>query len=468
MRKLVVWSLLVWPVLTFAQFEPLTYGNKDLPMAVFSSAQQDFEGEAYLITPVFPHLQMQFHLSGPTLYDLFGADDRSFNEKWQEAVADMKAGQGFMMESKVQAVGLSFRRDQKVFRAGMYTEFQGWYFHPVSFYRFLFYGNNSDDFLLKVNDLNFNFEAFHTLYAGMSIPAANDARWGFNFKLYNSAGAFSSTGNKGRIYQKPGTNNYYRHIFEHIRFNVNSSGLSQLVFEDKLGQPSMDSTQIVHDLLDRFQGTNNWGIGLDIAYQKDWSDEVTWAVGLEDFGIIRYTDDNLSLQVEGNFSYEGVYMQFPEQPLEYWGEVKDNFNRYMPSEIHTRAFYRWRPFKLYSSVERRFKGKPGTIACYHPGRDERSRQACPDSYVGAVAFYQNLMGRFYAGLGLYGQYYWAPGSYVRVSMASDTFNAFRLGVGAGWHLGPFNMYVMADNLFGFLDVTNSHGQFVAFGTYWAL
>ncbi|NPA46223.1 MAG: hypothetical protein GXO24_03315 [Chlorobi bacterium] len=462
------WMTIVWAMGSRAQFEPLLYRNYGNPLAVFSSASMPMEGEAYWVTPFVPQGQIQFGLSGPTLWDLFGADGRDFNLKWREALKQMNSRQGVISEAKLQALALGIRKDDKVFRAGIYTQWQSWYFHPVSLYEFLVYGNNRDNFVLDLSDINFNFEALHVIYFGMSRSLPGGGRWGYQLKIYNSAGSFSSTGNQGKIYQKPGRNNYYRHMFDHIDLKITSSGLSHLVFEDKLGQEGMDSATVVRDFMRRFEGTNNWGAGLDVGFEKVWKGRYTWAAGVEDFGIIRYADDNLSFRMRGNYSYEGVYIRFPKDPQEYWGDVKEEFNKYLPSEIHTRVFYRWRPFKVYTSLERRFKGKPGTIACYHPGREGRAQQACPDSYVGAVAFYQNLMGRLYAGLGVYGQYFWAPGSYLRVSLASDTFNVFRVGLGGGWRLGPLNMYVWADNLAGLADISRSHGQYLALGAYWNL
>jgi hypothetical protein len=462
------WVVSFWAWGLKAQFEPLVYQNTGNPMSIFSSPSHILGERNFIVLPVVAQTQLQFSISGPTFWELFGQDGRDFNQKWQEALRSMTSQQGLITEAKIQPLALGFSKGGKIFRFGFYTQWQSWFFHPVSLYKFIFYGNKRDDFIIDLKDINFNFEGLNVLYFGMSALLPDGARWGYNLKIYNSAGSFSSTGNHGKIYQIPGHHNFYRHMFDHIDFSITSSGLSYLVFQDKLGQPSMDSTIVVHDIFQRFKGTGNWGVGIDIGYEKHLSASNIWSISVEDFGIVRYVDNTLSFKVKGNYSYEGVKLEFGNHTSDYWGEIKKELDTYLPSELHTRIFYRWRPFKVYTSWQHIFKGRPASIACYHPGQEGRWSPGCPDSYVGAVAFYQNLMGRLYAGLGVYGQYFWAPGSYLRVSLASDTFNVFRVGLGGGWRLGPLNMYVWADNLAGLADISRSHGQYLALGAYWNL
>ncbi len=468
------WIIMVWLAGYFmplrAQFEPLMYDLHDNPSSVFSYPSRKAGGRFYVLTPLIPHIQLQYKLSGPTPYDLLAADGRDFNLKWQETLNAITRNQGLLWETKFHLLAFGINKEDKTYRGGFYAQGQTWVFHAPSLYRFALYGNSDASSRIDLSELHFNAEFVYTLYFGMSMPLGDgDSRWGFNVKLYNSAGTVSSTSNKGEIYYVPGQNNYYTHVFDNIDLEIRSSGLRKLMFEDNMGNKNVDSAAVVHDFMRRFGGTGNWGLGLDIGLEKPLSDAWTWSVNVEDLGIIRYADDNFSLRAHGHYRYEGVQVQFPDQPVDYWREIRDDFKQKIPTDTLTGVFYQWRPFKVYTSFRYTFgtAGGYNEYDCYYPWKSYAGEDEKPHSYMGWIGFYQNLAGRPYWGTGLYVHWIWARGFYTRLTLTTDSYTPFNAGLGLGGHIGPWHIYLMADNLTGYLNAAASHGQYVALGTYWS-
>ena len=452
-----------------AQFDLLTYDFRRHPAAVFSDPASG-QARFWLVTPLIPQTQFQVKLSGPTAYDLFAADGRDFNDKWRQALENIRPSQGLLLENKNLWLAAGWRKDEQAFRLGLYTQFHVWAFHPVSFYRLALYGNlDRPGEKVYFRELNFNTELVHVLFAGWAKNWPSGWKTGINFKIYNSAGNISSYGNSGTFYYEPsGQNNYYTHVVDRINLQVHSSGLGRLILEDKAGQSSVNEAAVRRDIIDRLNGTNNWGLGVDLGFRKPLDARWEAALSIEDLGFIRYADDNYSLYSHGSYRYEGINVIFPENPVDYWGQVRDDFKEKVPTDTLRAVFFKMRPFKLYTSLRYTFPGrKINDYACYRPGRGDYDAPGKPHSYAGIVLFYQNLQGKPYWGAGAYLQWVTARWLQFRLTYGSDAYIKHNIGLGVQWHIGPWHAYLMADNLLGYTNLAASHGQYIGLGTYWA-
>ena len=450
-----------------AQFDLLTYDFNRHPAAVFSDPATD-EPRFWLVTPLVPQIQLQIKYSGPTAFDLFAADGRNFNDKWQQALSKTRSNQGLLLENKNLWLAAGWRKDEQSFRFGIYTQFHLWAFHPVSFYRLVLYGNqNRAGEKVYFNELNFNTELVHVLFAGWTKHWPSGWKTGVNLKIYNSAGNISTYGNHGAYYyEQPGQNNYYTHVVDNLNLQVHSSGLGRLILEDKAGQSSVNEAAVRQDIINRLTGTNNWGMGLDVGVRKSLNARWEAALSIEDFGFIRYADDNYSLYSHGSYRYEGIGVVFPDNPVDYWGRVRDDFRKNVPTDTLRAVYFKMRPFKLYTSLRYTFPGrKINDYACYRPWKnyDEATK---PHSYAGWVLFYQNLQGKPYLGAGAYLQWVAARWLQFRLSYALDSYINHNIGLAVQWRIGPWHAYLMADNLLGYTRLSASHGQYIGLGTYW--
>ena len=467
MKKNFLLSLLFgFSLVLKAQFEPLTYDRENNPGAFKISPQIALSKSFYIGFPALSNFQIELQNSGFTAYDLLGTDNGNFNDKWQSVLENLRPGNGFFFHAGTEWLQGALKNfDGTVYRFGFRTDFQAWFFHPVSFYRFVAYGNQNPENVIDISELNFNAEAYHTLYFGFSKQTGDFFKYGINFNLYNGAGNFSSYGNHGKIYYTQGQNNYYTHRFDDLNMLMHSSGISNLIEKDKIGTKDVNENQVRRDLIGKFLGTGNWGLGLDAGFDKSLNDRWRWTGAISDLGFIYYRSDAFSVRAHGSYAYEGVHVIFPDTPKDYWREIREDFRKSVPFDTTRNGYIKWRPFKIYTALKFNYGNRltdrdmarcPGEI-----------RQPKSDSSFGFLGFYQNLQGKPYIGGGIVWTTYPFRQLNLRLAFTSDNYLKTNLSVSIQWHILGWYWYINAGNLLGYTDLAYSNGQTLQFGTFFA-
>ncbi len=469
MKKLAPVFILLIVKTAHAQFNPLFYDWTSHPSASFYAPQTSIHQKFYIGIPALSHFQIGLQNSGFTAYDLFGTDNGDFNTKWQNVLHDLKPSNGFMFHTGEQLLDFGWKNNfsQTFFHGGLRFDLEVFAFHPVSFYRFALYGNPGGEGVLDLRDINFNAEAFYTLYFGFNRFSPSGLRYGMNFKIYNGAGNISSAYNRGKIYSVEGENNYYTHVLENIRFQVRSSGVSSLVEKDKIGTPQVNEEQVQADLISRLFGTSNWGIGYDFGLEKTINSRLSYTFSVLDLGFIYYRSDVYRIKSEGSYRYEGVHVEYPDTPVDYWEQIRTDFKQSVKTDTTRRGYIQWRPLKIYVSAKWTFTPdlEKQMAACRDISAPVRaSKLPATLSFVG---FYQNLQGRPYLGAGVVWE--WHPFTWLdtRIAYTFDNYVQNNLSLVLQWRIGPWYWFVTAGNVIGWTNLARSNGQNLQLGTYFA-
>ncbi len=452
-----------------AQFNPLLYDWTSHPSSALYAPQTYTHHRFYLGIPALSHFQISFQNNGFTAYDLFGANNENFNKKWQNVLYNLKSSHGFLLHIGEQILDFGWKNDfsATTYHAGLRFDAEAFGFHPVSFYRFALYGNPGGQGVLELNDINFNAEAFYTLYFGFSRSNNPSFHYGMNFKIYNSAGNISSAYNNGKIYSIEGQNNYYTHVFENIRFDMRSSGVSMLVEKDKIGTKKVNKNQVQADLISRFLGTSDFGAGMDFGFEKIFNARLSYTFSILDLGFIYYNSDVFRIHSEGSYRYEGVHVEYPDTPKDYWEEIRTDFKQSVKTDTTRNGYIHLRPTRIYTSMKWTFipDKEHETTACRDISAPE-SKPKLPPS-LSFVGFYQNLQGHAYLGTGIVWE--WHPTAWLdtRLSYTFDNYIQNNISVAIQWRIGHWYWFLTAENIMGLTDLGRSNGQRIQIGTYLA-
>jgi hypothetical protein len=349
------------------------------------------------------------------------------------------------------------------------TETEFWFYHPVSMYNVAAYGFHSGSLPVDLKEINFNAEHFNRFSYGFTKKVNDYFTYGFNFHFYNATANISSSGNQGKIYTVK-TGDYYTTYFENINLKIRTGGLRSFIEQDSIGYPSVDPVSAKQRLIRKLIWGNNPGLGFDFGMQKKINQNWTFTFNISDLGFILYVSDVYVYKAAGSFDYEGINVEFPSTPIDYWKNVKKELGSNIPETYHKNAYIKLRSFKTYISFKRHY-GSPlrkieKRLPCYDETKDLFSGTRLP--YFGIMGFAQNLQGKPYLGTAVYWQLYPTSWFDLRLTYGFDTFIPNNLGIAAKFRIWKWNWFLSADNLLSLKDISKSHGYEIRFGTYFII
>lgn len=463
-RKIFI-SFFIWIfwVEAYAQFKPLVYDNINLPSAIAVQPQWQGEGNFFGI-PWVADQQWMIRFSGFTPYDLLADNGVNFNQKWQNVLNSLSVQNGAFGHSYQQLFYYTTRFNEVRWSGGISHQTKAYAFYPVSFLKFALYGNKNYTGPVNANEINFSLTSYYTFWLGMNKPVNAKTRIGWNLKIYNAQLHASSQYNRGKVYTVPGQKNYYQHRFENIKVRFVSAGFKRLPssFEGKETPGAL-----IKQAFKTYYGiTGNWGLGFDWGMQRKINEKWQLDFSVSDVGFIMYADDVVKASAKGNYTYEGVEIVFPENPVDYWEEIKQDLKEKMPYQYSTRGvFFKMNEFQIYSSFKYFYSQskKKKYYSCWNP---LTSTYESREPYAGMIFFYQYLHPKPYWGTAVYGQFYPTRWLTLRTSYSFDRFTGNNLGLWTQISLGRFRLYLILDNLISLNNLAFSQGHQLGWGMYW--
>ncbi len=446
-----------------AQFRPLLYANRGMVPSEYITPQWYHAGN-YMGIPFSGDNQIMLNYNGLVPADLFLSDGVDFNVKWMRALDRLSSRQGAFFHSFQQMFYFSRERFPLHWKGGINHQTRAYAFYPVSLGKFALYGNKNFTDPVDLSEINYSLTSFYTFWIGFTKKLSSDTRFGMHFKLYNAQLHASSQYNGGKIYSEKGENNYYRHRLEDVKISVYSSG-----FERLPGQYKNVSTigQFIGRGLKTYYGiTSNWGLGIDLGYTQKFNNRWQWDISLLDAGFILYTDDILKAYARGSYAYEGVDVVFPENPIDYWEEIKKDFNAHVKNYYTDKGvFLKTNEFQVYSALTYYYASseKKKYYSCWNPLRDE---DEVPAPSVGLITYYQYLHPKPYWGTAFFWQFHLFPWWRMRAAYSFDSYVNNNLGIWSQWRLGQrVYLFMTMDNLLALKDLSTDQGHRLGFGLY---
>jgi len=447
--KNIFFSILIFLFFTYhieAQFNAVSYDFAGSASVLQTNPGSDFKYKKLFGIPLLSNMQLFTGSSGFTLYDLF-APEGSFTDKVYATVADLDNTDYILTNYRQDLFSIGWTDDLQRFKyLGMYWEFDQIIYTPKDLLQLGLDGNAPHIFeTYQAKYIAGKAEFIQTMYYGIYKKPTPVLSVGYRFKLYSGIANAQTVGNEGTFYTTEGENNFYIHYLNNLDVNFQSSGYNE--DEDTAGY-----------YISKFLFSGNYGPGFDFGLTYQYSDKMSISASLLDLGFVYYTKDINNYHVVGDYTYEGVDIQFPNTYYDYWKELKDSFNENVYGEENSDNYISFRPTTLYTSLKY--------------GMGDLTHQDCENfmnpkneytSFVGLTGFAQLRPVKVHLGISAFYEQKWSKRFYTKLNLTADNFSYTALGGGVVWNIGNLQLMITADNLLGLSDLAKSKKQSFQFG-----
>ncbi|GAB1856368.1 hypothetical protein MHTCC0001_12030 [Flavobacteriaceae bacterium MHTCC 0001] len=460
--KLVTFLVLIAITLGFSQNKQVLYGFSEIPQSLLLNPGGKVNNRGYFGIPLLSHIHVNAGSSGISVYDLFADDGRNFNLKLRQAVDGLKPTDFFTATQQLEvfsggfAFGKTFEQNEYL-SFGLYQELDMIMYFPKDFAELALEGNALNiGRPFRLNQISFNADVTSVFHVGYNKKVSPRFTYGVRGKIYSSIANINSTRNKGRFVTIQGENNIYQHIFD-LNLEVRTSGIASLVNDD-----NSDASNDIKTLRQRMLFGGNLGLGLDVGFTYQMTDQWSFDASLLDLGFVRHSKDIENYEFKDNFVFEGVDPIFPaasgnETADDYWTQIEEDFDELFTADTTNTKYTTWRPVKLNASLNYTF-GKQTIEDC-----DCRFDEG---DYLNAIGAQLYAIARPKAPQLALTAYYYRKlfkGLRAKATYTIDSYSFNNIGLGISAHFGGFNMYIMADNFFEYQNIYDAQSVSLQLG-----
>lgn len=447
---------------SFSQNKQVLYGFNEIPQSLMLNPGAQISNDWYVGMPLLSQLHVNVGMSGISVYDVFAEDGRDFNSKLRDAIYNMDSNDHFAVNQQLEiisggfAFGNSYEKDQYL-SFGLYQETDVMVYFPKDYAILAYEGNQSNiNRIFDLSHLNASAEIVSVFHVGYNKKLHNKLTVGARGKIYSSLINFNSTKNTGTFVTTPGENNYYKHTFN-LDLELRTSGAGSLLNDD-----NSDFSEDLNQLRSRVLFGGNLGLGIDIGFTYQPTEQWTVSASLQDIGFISHSKDVENYKLDGTYEFEGINPIFEESEQgqtaeEYWDEIADEFEDLFTLDTTNTKYSTWRPLKLNAALTYSF-GEKVSKECNCLQGDSGYLNA-----VGAHLFAINRPKQ--PQLALTAFYYRQLFDQIRLkaTYTVDSYSFTNVGLGMSAHLGGINFYLMADNLLEFQNLAKAQSVSLQLG-----
>ncbi len=440
----------------YSQNKPLLYGVDDLPQSLLLNPGANYNYNGFVGIPLFSGLSVSGGSSGVSAWDIFRPGN-DINTQLDGVIRDLDNKDVFTVNQQLEifSVGWLGSNKEVFYSAGMYQETDFVFYFPKNFVS-LAYDGNADfiDRSFEFSDISLAAELLSVYHFGVNKKVSKKLRLGARAKLYMSAANINSTNNQGffRTRSTPEGPNFFTHEVVRGNVGVSSSGLAGIIDNDE-GVSSIVSNLLV---------SPNRGLGLDIGGSYDISNQLSLSASFIDVGFISHRDNLKTFRAFGSHALDGIELEFPDiqegqETIDYWNQlvtgVLDDFSAGDVDDLDVileQEYTTWRPFKFNAAINYAFgSGFKGECNCRNQSRIQ---------YDSQLGFHINTIKRprsILAAATLYYDKDWWPFFKTKISYTVDAFSRKNVGLLVSTKIKNFNLYLAADNLLDYNDVTKA-------------
>lgn len=426
-----------------SQNKQVLYGFDAIPQTLLLNPGANTNYKYHMGVPVLSGLSFNAGVTGITAADLFRNNNVDFTTKLLSAIDNLTENDYIHINAQIEILNGGYKLNKKDYLSvGFYTELDAFLNIPKDLLVFLKDGNSAylnNSFLLSQGSLK--VETVGVLHAGLSRKVNDKLTVGARVKIYSGIFNATSTNNEGTFTTNLNESNQYIHSLNNINTSIHSSG-----FYDE-----NDKRIKISDLTGRALLSSNIGLGIDVGFTYKLDKQTEISASLLDIGFINYSEDILSSEIVGAYTFSGVNFQFDGTNNDYFKNLNEDFKAKVPSEENRKSYTVMRPLKFNSSYK------------YSWGRS-RNEKDCSD--MSFKDFYNNSLGaQLFSVFRPSGLKLALTGFYERklssnfntkITYTIDDFSSSNVGIGISTRIGKVNVYGMLDNLFKITDIADAN------------
>lgn len=452
MRKVYLSLLLLMSISCLSQNKQILYNFTTVPQSLLTNPGSDFKYKYYFGVPLLSGISLNAGSTGFSAYDLFADNGVDFNAKLRDLLSSTSRKDKVTLNEQIELFNGGFKvgdwQNHAYVSFGMYQEFDFLSYMPKDLGILALDGNR--DHLGKVfnlGDLNVKTEMLSVLHFGYHKNIRENLIAGARLKVYSSIFNATSTDNSGYIYTVPGTTTAYEQVI-YSNSQLNTSGISPYIDEDS-------DVDAASDIQKKTFLGGNLGLGFDLGFTYYPKINIQITASVLDIGFIKHSKEVESFTYKGLYKYEGINPNFNgnDAPRDVYREFKDA----IPFDTIYTTYTTWRPAKLNASYQYSFDdSRAGDCNCVND-------EAAYRNAVGAQLFVMTAPRAPIMALTGYYRRNVLSNLQLKATYTLDSYSYTNIGLGLSTTLGKFNMYVMADNLLEYRDVSKANSLSFQFG-----
>ncbi len=441
-----------------SQNKELLYDFAEIPQSLMVNPGVQTDFQWYSGIPALSHISFQAGSSGISVSDLFADDGLDFNDKVRDrAIFGMTPRDDLSGSFQIELINIGFRGKDpnKFYSMGIYTEGDaiGYWFRD---YAILAFEGNADRLNQEfdLGHLNTRGELLNVFHFGINQRLDRNLTVGARAKIYSGIFDFNSTRNKGFFVTTEGQNNLLASTVN-ADLQLRTSGIEELRMAE-------DEGDVVSTVLKRGFFGGNMGLGIDLGFSYNLTEQTVVTGSLLDLGFIYHSNDVKNYSLEGSATVEGIEIILPDAlsdpDQDFWQNLVDEVEDFVPFEEDTKSYINFRPTKLYASIRHDFGEQiPSRIDCdCGPDIVKNSFRAKYANSYGAQLYMINRPKGPQAALSAFYLRRFGNIMALKTTYTVDKYSYSNIGLGLNLQAGPINFYVMADNLLAYRDISSSH------------
>jgi hypothetical protein len=453
MRKAYISLLLLISFSCLSQNKQILYNFTTVPQSLLTNPGSDFKYKYYFGVPLLSGVSLNVGSTGFSAYDLFANNGVDFNIKLRDVVASTSRKDKLTLNEQIELFNGGFKvgdwQNHGYVSFGMYQEFDFISYMPKDLAILALEGNR--DYLDKrfdLGDLNLKAEMLSVLHFGYQKDIKENLIVGLRAKIYSSIFNATSTSNSGYIYTIPGTTTAYEQVI-YSNLQLNTSGVSGYLDENS-------DVDAASDIKKKTFLGGNLGLGFDLGFTYYPKKNIQITASILDIGFIRHAKEVETFTFKGLYKYEGINPSFNDSndPV----NIAQEFNDAIPLDTIYSKYTTWRPAKLNASYQYSFDDSRGGADCSCINNDADYKNA-----VGAQLFVMTTPRAPIMALTGYYRRNVFSNLQLKATYTVDSYSYTNIGLGLSTNLGKFNMYVLADNLLEYRDISKANSLSFQFG-----
>lgn len=454
MRKIYLIALLFFCILSFSQNKQLLYNFTAVPQSLMTNPGADVTYKYYFGVPMLSGVSLQVGSSGFSAYDLFANNGIDFNTKLRDVVYNASRNDIVTVNEQIEIFSAGFKlgdwmENKGYVSFGLYQEFDFISYIPKDIAILALDGNRA--YLgrpFNLGDLSLKAEMVSVFHVGYHKSVSDKLILGARAKIYSSPFNVTSTKNSGYILTTTGTTTFYDQVI-YSDMQLNTSGISKYIAEGYDGDAAADFRKKA-----LFGGDVGLGFDLGFTYYPAKNKQLT--ASLVDVGFVSHSKDVESFTYKGVYQYEGINPNFAGNNVPK--NVYEEFKNAIPLDTLYNKYTTWRPIKFNTSYQYSFNEDRGGEDCSCSVADSSYK-----SVVGAQLFIMTAPRAPLMALTGYVRHRLVKGLDLKATYTLDSYSYKNIGLGMAVNAGTFNMYVLADNLLEYRDLSKAKSLSFQFG-----
>lgn len=448
MRKVVfLFCLFIANNLT-AQNKQLLYNFTDIPQSLMTNPAADVKYKWYAGVPFLSGISMNVGSSGFSAYDLFANDGVDFTTKLRTVLSKTTSNDVMSLNQQLEffngGIRIGAEDNRSYLSFGLYQEFNFLSYVPKDIATLAIDGNkNYLDKRFNLADLSIKADLSSVFHVGFHKKIQDDLIIGARAKIYSSIFNASSISNTGYIYTTTSSDDYYEQIV-YSNLQLNTSGLAQYNDANIISNVGTDIKKGI--LLG-----GNLGVGVDVGVTYYPQSNVQFTASIIDLGYISHSKNIETYSYKGFYNYKGLVPKFNGE-----NAAQANFKEFKEAIVLDTLNVKytiWRPTKFNASAQYSFEEErvvDGTCNC--EGTDS---SIFYKSTLGAQLFMMTMPKSPLLALTAFYKRNFSKLFQMKATYTIDSFSYTNFGLGMSTKVGPVNMYLLADNLLAYTDLSKA-------------